>query len=479
MDSVIGLFGVIFLVLGLVMAMFGYKVYKFFLFCDGFFFGVIIGAIIGNDANPLMLGLLLGILSGTLCVLFMRIGIFIMLFFRGFLMVMIPSVKGQIREMLTPDKLLEILLELITEGGAEIQIIDQDVIMPAILTGLVLGILGVIFMRVLIILSTGLYGGLMSGAGLCMVTGRFSIEMLLCVGIVISLIGIVLQFSTTKNNDKVKNLPHENTLQLTPERQAAAASQEGPAQRAEAVSAVDFRQKTAAVQAYTSQAIKDIKENGGKAAAVIRQTGKEGMASLRSRQKAALKQALSRKKDIAWTDLLVQIESRLYQSEMMAWILPFLEILTPIAAIVFIVLGVSRTGRVYGAFYGLEMGMPIFLAACLLSVIKRNRVMASGILSGAALVEIVLGIWSPVSLWFRIWLIALYMGLLIGYNRNFSGQRIWTLLGIPAKKMKALSGTAEKPSRRFCEKCGAELSENMKFCPKCGTKLYAEDKAEG
>lgn len=479
--------GVLLAAYGLLKAMLGYKMFKFSLFCSGFGVGAVTGVLIGgymllsgdaNGAVVVMAGLLFGIIFGVLCLLLWRVGVFIMCFVYGCLFVLIPSVIFEGMSLFT--ELSKGKFDFNSDFNLE------GVIFFALVVGLVLGVVGVILARPVVIVVTGITGGMFTGAGLCMMTEQYSFVMFFIIGILAAGIGILIQFMTTRgsktknpsygygNQPVVRNQQLAGNQQVVGNQQTArqqAPMQQTSSQQPGADLRENISQNAASAQKYASQTLEGLKENGGKAAAAIRRTGKEGMETLRSRQKTAMEQALARKKDMTETDLLIQTESALYQSRVTAWILPFVEPLTGVAAVLFILLGVCWIKGVYGIFYGLEMGMPVFLAACLLSAVKRNRLMASGILGGAALVEVILGVWQPAAFWVRIWLIALYMGLLVWYNRSFLGKKADMLFGSSVKRMAAGKGAGQQSSGSFCEKCGAELSGNVKFCPKCGNVL--------
>lgn len=158
--------GAIFLVWGLVNALFGYKLFKIVLAITGFIVGVIVGLIVGvalgssRDMEAIIpvAALLGGIIGAVLAVALHKVGVFFAVGAMGFLVF---------------DILFRIFL-------------------IALVLGIVCGIVGVILEKYAIIVSTALSGGSLAGLGLGFITGNTG-GFVFVSGLLIGIGGIVFQ----------------------------------------------------------------------------------------------------------------------------------------------------------------------------------------------------------------------------------------------------------------------------------------------
>lgn len=482
--GLIRIIGIFLLLYGIVKAMFGYKLYRIALFFAGFLVGAVIGGLVGfvlaGKVTAVLMGLLIGILFGILNIILEKLGIFIQCFTYGFMVVMVPSLM----KLLNPQTLLQGGYNFLTTGNSGLSD-PRDMIPLALIVGIIFGIIGVILSRIIIILTTSVFGGVMGSLGLCMMIGKFETGLLLVVALIIAVLGMIVQFTTTGNKAKVS---HGNTQ--IPETQAvvnAPAVEQNISIPEKRAPKIDISSQTAAAQEYASKALESLKENGGRAAEVVRRTGETGLADLQNRQRVAAEAVNSRNRGFSMEEILIQIESNLYQNRIMAWIFPFLEVWTIAAAVLFIILGISYTARyhvsgfglvLYGIVSGLEKGKLVFLVAAFLGMIKRRPQFVFAVLGTECLAEFVMGIMEPISFLSRIWTIALYLLLMFWCYRTFyvhnSGvQGIFAGKFDIAGQGGKFSGTSEKPQdRQICPQCGAATSSKMKFCAKCGHTLF-------
>ena len=277
--------GIILLVYGVVKALFGYKLYRISLFFAGFF----VGAAIEGTAVAIIAGLLLGILFGILNVVLMKLGIFIQCFVYGFMAVMVPAVM----KLMNTSTLIHGGINYLMTGSSGLDD-PRDMVPLALIVGIILGIIGVILSRFIIILTTAVFGGMMSGLGLCALLGDFNTGLLLVTAMAIAVLGMVVQFLTTGKKEAVQqDMPQTAGIQqgegISVTQPTPVAEQGMPISKPDmmapeqSVPKVDISRQTAAAQEYASKALGSLKENGGRAAEAVRKTSETGIANLQNR----------------------------------------------------------------------------------------------------------------------------------------------------------------------------------------------------
>lgn len=196
-DGVIAAIGVIGLISGAIQCFFGYRIFRVIISVIGFVVGALIGALIGVAASEVALAVILAIAIGALgawlALKLYKLGVFIVCFAAGALL------------------------------GAAFGVMAGDAAVAVVLAGLfgiALGVLGVIFTTPVIILITGVGGGMSMGIGLVAMIGGAG----LLLGIVFSILGIIVQFHIGK---KKKALPetaaYSDNLQAMQKKRGTAA----------------------------------------------------------------------------------------------------------------------------------------------------------------------------------------------------------------------------------------------------------------
>ena len=170
-----GLLVCIALIAGGLQCFFGYKLFRVVTAIVGFIVGGVIGALLGfsmtGEESGAFLGLLvLGILGALLAYSLYQLGVFVICFGAG-------AIVGMMLSMMMSDRIEPTLVAI---------------------CGLILGIVGVILTKPLIILSTGVGGGMSMGFALSTLIGEVPAGVIL--GIILSAIGVFVQFYLEKEN---------------------------------------------------------------------------------------------------------------------------------------------------------------------------------------------------------------------------------------------------------------------------------------
>lgn len=164
--------GIVLLLWGLANAFFGYKIFKVVLAITGFFTGMLLlPAVVGLllffspdisegslIALMVLLGLAGGVIGAVLAVLLYKVGVFFSVGMMGFIVFFVIVQQAEI----------------------------------ALVLGIICGIAGVILDKYVIIVSTGLSGGSLMGAGFGMITSNFG-AFLIVIGLIFGICGIVFQ----------------------------------------------------------------------------------------------------------------------------------------------------------------------------------------------------------------------------------------------------------------------------------------------
>lgn len=254
---------------------------------------------------------------------------------------------------------------------------------------------------------------------------------------------------------------------------------------------VQLNQTLDSFKAGSAQALESIRETGGKAMSAIAATGSAGASALKNRQMTIKKQVLERQKDVTVDELLEQTEVKLYQNKVMAWIMPFLEYITLAVGIISVIVGMiavavlgagTNIGQtiIIGLFYGIVMAAPLMIMEAVLGMIKRSHVFVLIVLGAQLLAYIGLAIMGMglSALWIICYLGIIYMYLFMirksaGQRKAASGsgiQKTTTGTAWENETNTSAAGTASYV-RKYCGKCGAEISGGIAFCGKCGAKV--------
>ncbi|QNM06301.1 TM7S3/TM198-like domain-containing protein [Qiania dongpingensis] len=180
--GVAGVLAILALVLILLQCFMGYKLLKIWVTLIGGLIGLIVGIIVGtqfikNSTVTAVVALLLMLLLGVLAYKIYQVGVFLLGTFSSYLVAL-----GLFGSM----------------AGKE----TWWVYALAIAAGIAVGVLSVIFMRPAIILSTAVTNGLSAGSRLMALGGVTDQTPVLVAGIILSALGIFVQFSTTKTEKR-------------------------------------------------------------------------------------------------------------------------------------------------------------------------------------------------------------------------------------------------------------------------------------
>ena len=193
--------GLILIVCGVCVALFGYQIYRYFIFFQGFVAGAVIGGIIGRGILlSVLLGLVLGIVLGIMAVVLLRLGVFLQCAVSTFCVLFIPRVTGKIMGLLTWQKILALVHQYYVTG--EIDLDFREDLIVSIGIGVIAGIIGLIFMRTMIILLTSLAGGAAAGMGIMVILKGIVPQLAVILGIALAIGGIIYQYSAWQKKEE-------------------------------------------------------------------------------------------------------------------------------------------------------------------------------------------------------------------------------------------------------------------------------------
>ena len=398
--------GIILLVLGLFMALFGYKIYRVLLFIFGLLSGILMGIILAESMDSGIMiagGFVLGILLGVINVLLMRLGVFLKWFVLGFFMVVAP--------MLNFNSFLRMGINYLFTGNMDIY---NERVTMGLVVGLILGIIGAIFCRAFIILGTSLDGGLTGAVGIGILSHSLGASVI--AGMIVAALGIVVQTLITRKKQGAAVSPPalaENSVQTeTPEQTENLVQTENSVQTENLVqtdyaedAGLKVSELTETVKQTGGQAAGTVLENSRKAAAFVRQVSENSIAAMKEKRRVSVEKVLANDRDFSGAELLEKAERIFYDSAVLSWVMPFLEAITIVWVILSALIGILYYGRaeaqyfqlqrstfgwvVYGVFAGIHTGMPVQLISCLLGTVKRNHRLVLGILCGGAIATLV------------------------------------------------------------------------------------------
>lgn len=447
----------ILVVIGALECFAGYKIYKIWLAVSGFMVGAVIGGLIGqiggDDGLAIVLALFLGALCAALNVFFMKLGVFIQCFCGGFLFAFVPLGMSQIpADAMSMGKMAA---NLALKGETGIDLMTPFVL--ALILGILCGILGVIFFKFAIILSSSVLGGFLISMGIGLMT---DISLVMGFTITLTILGVSVQYLTTGKKK---------------EQTVSAASQ--TVQTFDSATAVPPEQT---MEGKTSeQTFEQWKAGGEKVIQTIQQTTEDGVQKLKDYQEKEAEKAKEKSGTLLIGELLDQVEAFLYQNKMLAWCMPFTKGLAAGVLLLYIISGiisVSQTGFWYlGALDGVRNAAPLLLVICLLCEIKKEHITTMCILGSEAVGTLLY--WLILAQYGSRWMpgvlsqLVLYVGFMVLQYKFFFGKK---------EKVNQENGAGENgnvvsinPEKNggFCPQCGAKLKPGVKFCFKCGRQI--------
>jgi len=207
------LLGIIVLIYGLCEAFLGYKVYQISLFLTGVLVGICTSAIICKGIIlTVLLSIPLGILCGILSVVLLRVGIFLHCFFCGVMGIMVPEIVSTLADLANVEGIMTVGLNFLQTGRTGIDFTSS---LPlALVIGMVAGVVGLIFAKIILIVSSAAIGGMACGIGICLILVQPNPWIIGIVGILIMVLGIRAQLRMNPRKEKqtvVQNAILQNT----------------------------------------------------------------------------------------------------------------------------------------------------------------------------------------------------------------------------------------------------------------------------
>ena len=291
---------------------------------------------------------------------------------------------------------------------------------------------------------------------------------------------MMAQQMATVNKEEPKVTPTKKVAKEIPE-------QEEEVEQSQ--SSIQFTQTLENLKTGGTQVLENIKVTSDKAMTTIVQNSQEGMTALKNRQQQMSEQVLAQESAITLSEVLAQIEVKLYQNKVMAWIMPFLEYITLAIGALFIVVSIIFSSILFdsisigiGILIGIQMMAPLLWLVAILEMIKQNHIIVSVILGVQIGVHITTNIWLAGSNVFLLssWIeLIVLIGIMVWYIFTFvrKGDLTSVKLVLPNQVMQRTKNVKKKEDvnvsskKYFCSQCGEPYDEQTSFCSKCGTKL--------
>lgn len=159
-------------VVGLLSLLYGYRLFRLFVFLGGFVVAAALAALFSNGLVPLIAGLV----AGVLCLAFMDIGVFL-----------VGALLGG----------------LVTVTGG----VDNQIVLIA--AGIVGGIVALTLRKIMIVLSTSWSGAYLLVGVLSGVAGVADLKVLAAIQIVLTIVGVVCQYTVTSGRTAAKKDPEK------------------------------------------------------------------------------------------------------------------------------------------------------------------------------------------------------------------------------------------------------------------------------
>jgi len=183
---------IILIIYGICKALFGYKMYR----VSCFFTGLLVGTVLGIYMNSALLTLVLALGLGVASVCFMRIGIFVEGFVCGFLLIIIPAFIQIVLRYANAEGILELITELLKNGHVSIDLSRE--LLTALIIGIVVGLIGLVFTKVVLIIITSALGAVFCGSGLYLTGIEGNADMAVIIGVILAIAGILFQLYTNR-----------------------------------------------------------------------------------------------------------------------------------------------------------------------------------------------------------------------------------------------------------------------------------------
>lgn len=445
------------LLYGLSEAFLGYKLYKFWLgvcgFAVGGFFGALIGMLSGETAITVIAVVIVGILGAILNVVLWKIGIFVQCFVYGFLILGVPLLISQLPTDLSSG--LRMGYNFVTTGNTGMNFATPIIV--GLLGGIVLGIVGVILARPVLIITSSLVGGISCGVSICLMIGCFEPAIMILIALVVAALGIFVQFKTTgKKVVKTSSVQSESVQPLS----------------AQPAAAQPLLTQPSAVQPSGAgvQVLEGLRDGGARLWSGIRQGTQAGIQKVVEYQQAESEKAAAKIGTMKLRELMDQVEAYLYGSRILAWCMPFTTVIMAVVLVLYMISGLIGGGIHWiSLFHGLSNAFPLVLLIGLFCTIRREYLTALIGFSAVAVGNIGMGIlalyWKQWSSGILTWLIL--SGVLIYVECRLYLQH--RTKGI-AVKMAPTAAVGQKADI-FCPGCGQPIQTGIQFCSMCGTQI--------
>lgn len=199
------LVGLILILFGACAAFFGYQMYRFTVFFQGFLAGVVIGGMVGRGILlSLLLGLVFGAGLGIMAVMLLRLGVFLQCFVSAFGILFIPRMIRKVMELLNWQTILLLARDYYFTG--EIGIDFREELIVSAIVGAAVGIIGLVFTRIMITLLSALAGGVIAGIGVITALKGIVPQMAVILGIALAIGGILYQYFDWKKKKEDNNI---------------------------------------------------------------------------------------------------------------------------------------------------------------------------------------------------------------------------------------------------------------------------------
>lgn len=195
------LVGFILILFGACAAFFGYQMYRFTVFFQGFLAGAVIGGMVGRGfLLSLLLGLVFGAGLGIMAVCLLRLGVFLQCFVCAFGILFIPGIIRKIMGLLNWPSILKLVRDYIFTG--EIDIDFREELIVSVIVGVIVGIIGLVFTRIMITLVSALAGGTIAGIGVITALKGIAPQLAVIMGIILAVSGILYQYFDWKKKNE-------------------------------------------------------------------------------------------------------------------------------------------------------------------------------------------------------------------------------------------------------------------------------------